>query len=239
MTQLLNELDTLPMDFVMSVGPACRPAQQVKHAGLRFTAAPMDWMQLYPLQAVTHIFATGFGDFFTEIEDITPEPGKKNRRVVDTKNDICSIHHFPAKDSLEKAQKDVRKTMTKRYKRIHAILRKARRICFVCNREDAPEALLAFMKDFGSIYPNAELVMVNIRNADTDGISMEKFTDGSCTVYEAAFRDENPDGTDISLNPMAWHGNTPRWQEVLQHVHLSKATQKKANSKIRKLLGLN
>lgn len=239
MRELLHELDTLPMDFVMSVGPACRPAQQIKHAGLRFTAAPMDWMQLYPLQAVTHIFATEFADFFAEIEDITPEPGKKNRRVVDTKNDICSIHHFPSKDRLEKAQKDVRKTMTKRYKRIHAILRKAKRICFVCNREDTPAQLLQFMASFGSIYPHAELVMVNMRHTDTDGISMKKYTEGNCTVYEAAFRDENPNGTDIAQNPEAWHGNTPCWQEVLQHVHLSAATRKKANSKLRKLLGLN
>ena len=239
MRELLNELDTLPMDFVMSVGPACRPAQQVKHAGLRFTAAPMDWMQLYPLQAVTHIFATGFSDFFAEIEDITPEPGKKNRRVVDTKNDICSIHHVPSKVSLENGQKDVRKTMQKRYKRIHGFLRSAKRICFVCNREDSTAQLLGFMKDFGSIYPNAEIVMVNMRSTDTDGISMKKFADGKCTVYEAYFRDENPNGTDIAANPEAWHGNTPRWQEVLQHVHLSEATKKKANSKLRKLLKLN
>ena len=239
MRDLLNELDTLPMDFVMSVGPACRPAQQVKHGGLRFTAAPMDWMQLYPLQAVTHIFETEFADFFAEIEDITPEPGKKNRRVVDTKNDICSIHHFSSKDSLEKGQAEVRKTMRKRYKRIHGFLRKAERICFVCNREDSVEALLAFLADFGRLYPHAHMVMVNMRHTDTDGISMKKFTDGRCTVYEAYFRDENPLGTDIASNPEAWHGNTPRWQQVLKHVHLSAATRRKANSRLRKLLGLN
>ena len=239
MNQLLNELNSLPMDFVMSVGPACRPAQQIKHAGLRFTAAPMDWMQLYPLGAVTHIFETGFADFFAEIEDITPVAGKKHRRVVDTKNDICSIHHFFSKDSLEKGQKHVRKTMTKRYKRIHAILRKAQRICFVCNREHTREELLDFMADFGRIYPNAEIIMVNMRHTDADGISMAKYTKGNCTLYEASFRDENPKGTDINENPEAWHGNTPCWQEVLRHVHLSEATQKRANSKWRKLLGLN
>ena len=239
MKDLLNELNSLPMDFVMSVGPACRPAQQIKHAGLRFTAAPMDWMQLYPLGAVTHIFETGFADFFAEIEDISPVAGKKHRRVVDTKNDICSIHHFFSKDSLEKGQKNVRKTMTKRYKRIHAILRKAQRICFVCNREDAPHLLLAFMADFGRIYPAAEIVMVNMRHTDTDGISMAKYTAGNCTLYEASFCDENPNGTDIAVNPEAWHGNTPCWQEVLGHVHLSEATKKRANSKWRKLLGLN
>ena len=239
MKELLNELDSLPMDFVMSVGPACRPAQQVKHAGLRFTAAPMDWMQLYPLGAVTHIFETGFADFFAEIEDITPEPGKKNRRVVDTKNDICSIHHFPSKVSLEKGQQDVRKTMTKRYKRIHGFLKTAQRICFVCNRENTPDELLAFMADFGRMYPNAEIVMCNMRHIDTDGISVAKYTADNCTLYEASFRDVNPNGIDIATNPEAWHGNTPRWQEVLGHVHLSESTEKKANSKLRKLLGLN
>lgn len=239
MRELLNELEQLPMDFVMSVGPACRPAQQIKHAGLRFTAAPMDWMQLYPLSAVTHIFETAFEDFFVEIEDVTREAGKKNRRVVDIKNDICSIHHFPSKDSLEKAQREVRKTMRKRYKRIHAILRKAERICFVCNREDSPEALLTFLQAFAAIYPSAAMVMVNMRHTDTDGIRMEKYTAGNCTVYEAFFRDENPMGTDIAVNPEAWHGNTPCWQQVLKHVHLRAATQKKANSKLRKLLGLH
>ena len=239
MNELLHELNSLPMDFVMSVGPACRPAQQIKHAGLRFTAAPMDWMQLYPLGAVTHIFETGFADFFAEIEDITPVPGKKHRRVVDTKNDICSIHHFFSKDSLEKGQKNVRKTMTKRYKRINAILKKAERICFVCNRENTSHELLDFMADFGRIYPNAEIVMVNMRHTEADGISMAKYSRGNCTLYEASFRDENPNGTDIAVNPEAWHGNTPCWQEVLGHVHLSQATKKRANSKWRKLLGLN
>ncbi|MBR4078232.1 MAG: hypothetical protein IKK17_06470, partial [Oscillospiraceae bacterium] len=68
---------------------------------------------------------------------------------------------------------------------------------------------------------------------------MAKYSNGSCTVYEASFRDVNPDGADIAANPEAWHGNTPCWQEVLCHVHLSEKTQKRANSKLRKLLGLN
>lgn len=239
MSHLRNELDTLPMDFVMSVGPACRPAQQIKHAGLRFTAAPMDWMQLYPLEAVTHIYKTGFADFFAEVEDITPDPTKKKRRVVDTKNDICSIHHFPTAKTLEQGQKEVRKTMTKRYKRIHSILRKSKRICFVCNREESPEALLDFMEAFGTIYPQAELVMTNMRHTDTDGISTQKYVRGSCSLYESAFRDVHPNGTDLIANPDTWHGNTPMWQEVLGHVHLSEATKKRAASKWRKLLGLN
>ncbi len=237
-TELLHELDTLPMDFVLSAGPACRPAQQIKMAGLRFTAAPMDWMQLYPLDTVTHIFATGFADFFAEIEE-EPTTGKKKRRVWDTGNTICSIHHFPADRSLEAAQKDVRKTMTKRYKRIHGFMKSAERICFVCNREDSPEQLLDFLAAFGALYPKAHMVMVNMRHTDTDGIALTKHEAPGCTLYEAAFRDVHPDGTDLAVNPNTWHGSTPCWQEVLGHVHLSERTQKKANSKLRKLLKLN
>ena len=66
MDEILATLDKTPYDLVLSVGPACRPAQQIKTAGLRLTAAPMDWMELYPLSAVTHIFATRFSDFFTD-----------------------------------------------------------------------------------------------------------------------------------------------------------------------------
>ena len=47
MDEILSTLDRRCYDLVLSVGPACRPAQQIKTAGLRFTAAPMDWMELY------------------------------------------------------------------------------------------------------------------------------------------------------------------------------------------------
>ena len=35
----MDEQPQVLFDFVMSVGPACRPAQQLKEAGLRFTAS--------------------------------------------------------------------------------------------------------------------------------------------------------------------------------------------------------
>lgn len=232
---ILNELDRIPMDFVLSVGPACRPAQQLKHAQLRITACPMDWMQLYPLEAVTHSFETGFSDFFAEIEEVPTASQKKNRRVVDTKNDICSIHHFPTAKSLEQAQTEVRKTMLKRYRRIHKLLRKAKTICFVGNREESAEVLLQFMADFGAIYPQAKMFMVNMRHQDTDSIKAHKYTKDACTLYEASFCDEHPNGTDIAENPLAWHGNTPCWQEVFAHVHLSDATVKWAKNPLRKL----
>lgn len=232
--KILDELDSVPMDFVMSVGPACRPAQQIKQAGLRVTSAPLDWMQLYPLTAVTHCFQTGFTDFFEEIEDITPEEGKKNRRVVDVSNDICSIHHFPTAVPLEKAQKHVRHMMRKRFKRIDRLMRKAKAICLVGNRAEPKDVLLDFLEEFEEIYPDAYLYMVNIRHVSEPGFRVSVVSGRRCTLYEVAFCDEHPDGTDITENPDAWQGNTPYWMNTLRHLCLSDRTVRWANHPLRK-----
>lgn len=221
----LTELHELPMDFVMSIGPACRPAQQLKTAGLRFTAAPMDWMQQYPLEAVTHCFQTGFSDFFAQIEEIPQEKPRKFRRVVDRGNDICSIHHFPADQSLEQGQRQVQATMTKRYRRIHKLLSGGKRIGFVGNRSESRAELLKFLGVFHNLYPQAELVLLNVRHVDADGIAMTKTVQGPCTLYEIFFRDEHPDGTDIAANAEAWHGNSFYWQQVLEQIVLRRSKQ--------------
>lgn len=226
----MDELDLLPFDFVMSVGPACRPAQQLKEAGLRFTSAPMDWMELYPLSTVTHLFQTEFTDFFTEIRDVSPDLDRKNRRVEDVKNTITSIHHFPTKKSLTAGQKEMRRTMLKRYHRIDKLLRRAQRVCLVGNRDDSTEDLLSFLSSFREIYPQAEWFMVNIRNRDEDQYYVNSFSSNHTVLYEVCFHDEHPDGPDIDINPLAWHGNTPRWQQALSHLHLRPGASKVGRS---------
>ena len=235
MDEILSTLDGRCYDLVLSVGPACRPAQQIKTAGLRFTAAPMDWMELYPMSSVVHIFATGFSDFFTDIEEECPPKGK-NRRVVDRVNQITSIHHFPAAKSLAEGQAAMRKTMLRRYKRIHKLLRKADRVCFLCNRPDDAGALEEFLADFSALYPGAAFDLINIRDTDTDGLTVIARPAGDGLLVEAAFQDVHPNGGDIAVNPLAWHGNTPMWQAVLGHVHLSQKAVRRANSPWRALL---
>lgn len=233
----MNELNAAPFDFVMSVGPACRPAQQIKEAGLRFTAAPMDWMELYSLETVTHLFQTEFADFFTEIREEAPDPTRKNRRVVDVKNDITSIHHFPTKKSLAAGQKEMRRTMLKRYHRIDKLLRRAGRVCLVGNREDGVDALLAFVSSLRAIYPQAQWVMLNIRDDAGTAFDLKPFDGDSVTLWEASFRDLHPDGRDIETNPLAWHGNTPMWQQALSGIQLRPGAAKVGRSMRKRLFG--
>lgn len=233
----MEELSSIPFDFVMSVGPACRPAQQLKTAGLRFTAAPMDWMELYPLETVVHLFQTGFSDFFTEIREESPGPARKNRRVVDVRNTITSIHHFPTKKSLAAGQKEMRRTMLRRYHRIDKLLRQARHICLVGNRPDSTGELLAFLSDMGRIYPQAEWVMINVREVDDNIYYVNKFEGNGGMLYEVFFHDVHPDGTDISDNPLAWHGNTAMWQRTLAHIHLRPGAEGTGRSLRERLFG--
>lgn len=233
----MDEQPQVLFDFVMSVGPACRPAQQLKEAGLRFTAAPMDWMELYPLNIVTHLFQTGFSDFFTDIREETPDPSRKNRRVVDVANTITSIHHFPTKKSLAAGQKELRRTMLKRYHRIDKLLRRAQNVCLVCNREDSPDALLSFLSDMRAIYPQANWVMVNIRSVNNNNYYVNKDERDGLTLYEVSFHDVHPDGADGDTNPLAWHGNTPLWQQTLSHVHLRPGAAKVGRSLRKRLFG--
>lgn len=229
----LTRLDSIPFDLVLSVGPACRPAQQIKAAGMRFTAAPMDWMELYPLSTVVHLFGSAFSDFFVDIQE-EAVPHGKNRRVVDLKNQVTSIHHFPADRSLTDGQATMRKTMLKRYHRVDQLLKHARHVCLLGNRADDVPELLAFLSDFGSLYPQADFVFVNIRHTAEDGFQTR--SDADRRLIEVFFRDIHPDGEDPQENPLAWHGNTPQWQAVLSHVHLSKKAQKQSENWLERLI---
>ena len=218
--QLLRSLlDPIPFDILLSVGPACRPAQQIKAAGLRFTAAPMDWMQLYSLNTFLHLFQTDFSDFFIDIAE-SAAPHGKNRRVVDCRNDITSIHHFPTNQSLTDGQSAMRKTMLRRSKKIQKILKKSQNIGLLCNRPDTPEELETFRAAFQKLYPQARCVLINIRDTDTETAAAAEY--GAGDLLEIRFRDVHPAGGEITENPDAWHGNTPLWQAVLSHVHLRK-----------------
>ena len=74
-------------DLFMSVGIDCRPAIQLKRAGLRKKSFPLDWQMRYSLDTVIHLFQTKFEDFFVDIEeDIEREGSNNNRWVVDTNN---------------------------------------------------------------------------------------------------------------------------------------------------------
>ena len=43
----------LRADIILSLGIACRPAEQLRINKLRFLSSPLDWMMSYSLETVT------------------------------------------------------------------------------------------------------------------------------------------------------------------------------------------
>ena len=122
--------------------------------------------------------------------------------MIDRNNQITSIHHFPSDRSLEDGQTAMRKTMLRRYRRVHQWLRKAKRVCFVCNRPDDPESLCTFLSDFSALYPGTVFDMINIRDREVETLSILRQNAGKGQLVEISFRDIHPDGAEIAV--MAW-----------------------------------
>jgi len=110
-------------------------------------------------------------------------------------------------------------------------------VCLVGNREDGVDALLAFVSSLRAIYPQAQWVMLNIRDDAGTAFDLKPFDGDSVTLWEASFRDLHPDGGDIETNPLAWHGNTPMWQQALSGIQLRPGAAKVGRSMRKRLFG--
>lgn len=213
-------------DFIISIGPACRPAEYLRQHNLRHFSCPLDWQMGYSLPTVIHLFQTSFSDFFECIEQdkINPIHNDRQRRVRDTKNDIISIHHFDANKSLAEEHVRFRYLMQERYIRMHNEITNSETISLICNRTDSLEKLSQFLQQFGDIYPNQNIVLINIRSNDLDNDNIqENFIDinDHLRIVEYEFHDVNKDGSDLNLNPKAWLGNECAWNQVMQNIKIS------------------
>jgi hypothetical protein len=83
-----NEI--IEVDFIISLGGACRTAHYLRNHNLRHVANPLDWMFDYSLESVLHWFKNGFSDFFLEIEEDKnrENDGVGYRHIID-KNNFC------------------------------------------------------------------------------------------------------------------------------------------------------
>lgn len=200
-------------DLYISIGTACRPAYHLQQNDLRLYAMPLDWVKVYSLDTVLHLFKTGFADFFTEIEEKDWEGA--NRWVVDTKNNILSIHHFPKDREIEKTQKVFVQKIKKRFNRLNDDLEKRKRIVLVGNREEASDKIESFLIAFSELYPHLEIKLLNVRhNDELDFGSYKK------QVFEISKRltiDEYTINDRFSLSePDDWRGNIKMWEVILQ-----------------------
>lgn len=218
------------VDFAMSLGVACRTAHHLRVNGFRLSSNPLDWMMSYSLDTASHLFSTRFNDFFTDIEE-DPDKIKTNTRyVIDRKNNIVDIHHYPRNLSLQEAQAQRQEKMQRRIDRLFGNIDQAQTVLFVSARTDDQIEFLAFLEDFQRMYPNKKAVFLNIRDTDSDQHKTAYLSvSDHLHLLEHSFRDENRFGADPNTNPEAWYGNEKCWYNALKRISLSERLRAKSH----------
>lgn len=213
----------MKLDLIFSIGPACRPAYYLKMNFLRTFACPLDWQMNYSLDTCLHMFQTNFETFFTDIqEDVHRKGAHNNRRIIDTRNSITSIHHFDSDTPLPDAQAAFRAIMQKRYLQLHTAILRSHVVGLICNREDSLDDLSTFLSSFGQLYTNVNFILINIRNTEglTSACMNEYHLNPKLTIREYSFHDQCLDKK--SMEERAWLGNFEIWNSVLQDYYLSR-----------------
>lgn len=212
------------LDFIMSVGPACRPAEHLARNGLRRIASPLDWQKAYSLSTVIHLFSSKFKDFFQTIKEdyIEKNSDCKKRVVIDTHNNIVSLHHFDKENPLSEERKTFCELMQARYAKTDEIIRASRKVALICNRSNTIKEFENFIIEFSKIYPLQEILLINIRHVEREGLKRSDYNFGpGLNMVEFEFCDVHENGEDLDANPDAWKGNIKKWDEVLSNFTLS------------------
>jgi hypothetical protein len=213
-----NEIDEV--DFIISMGEACRVAHHLRQNDLRYVANPLDWMMDYTLDSALHWFKNDFDDFFSEIiEDPNKVGGSGYRWIVDKNTNAVSIHHFPVNVSLKENHEKFRKIMKKRTYRMNKIIRKSNRILFISNRNQPKTDFYRFLEEFKELY-DKQYIFMNIKNQNIPFNKYTKILSKDLKFLEYTFNDSHKDGTN-SDNPDFWKGNIEKWDDALKNIKLS------------------
>lgn len=210
------------LDLIFSIGPACRPAYHLKQHFLRFFSSPLDYQMGYSLSTVLHLFQTSFSDFFSETEeDLTKNGAHNNRRIIDTKNTIISLHHFDRDIPLSEAKDQFQSVMHKRFDTLHRAILDASTVGLICNRSETISELSSFLEAFGSLYPDQHFTLINIRNGPSASTveKNEYLINHRLTILEYTGCDVYP--PDDDYENFFWIGNPSLWHFVLKDLTLT------------------
>lgn len=217
---ITNKKKEYVFDAIFSVGNFCRPAEYLKEHELRLCANPLDWMMLYSLETVVHLYQSKFNDFFTEFSADQQKPNW----FIDIKNNITSIHY---KD-IGQDDQSFNIMMKKRFEKVNQKLLKANQICFISQRNESQDTFSDFLKKMGNIY-SGKITVINIKhNEKIDGIiipakcSKHKVSE-KLELIEYEFNDVHPNGKEEEKNPDFWLGNVNVWNSIIEKIAIKRS----------------
>ena len=204
-----EEPEGMVAECLISIGPHCRPAGQLKKNNKKRTRFPMDWLS-YSAETLVHCMDTGFSDFFLEYKK-EPFNGKKTQLynfARDTRNDIMTIHNLPLDIPLDEAVHNFRRRTRDCWETFCIRMADVKSAILFGSYSD-PEDARIILHAFQERFPNTVFRMVNIshrENCPEGEISYIKTEDCFDQFY---LFDKDEDVPDF------WLGNENGWKTVL------------------------
>ena len=216
-------VEKVEVDCIFSIGNNCRPAHYLRENNLRTNSAPLDWMMKYSLDTVIHLFETKFTDFFKNIKEIPTKNSVKNRTIIDTKNNITSIHYFEKSDSLKNEQIKFNKLMKQREDDMISLITKSNSIGLICARQYATSTdLINFINKFSKIYPNKKITLINIIDSNIKNLDKKIILNkNNLKIIQYKFHDQVPN--------KSWKGNSYYWNKIVKNIKLNTKTDQRVN----------
>lgn len=213
-------------DFILSLGPACRPAWHLKLNQLRYVSCPFDWMMSYSLETVIKFLKQkNLNGFFEKYEYMNRDSG--NCKVVkDITNQIISMHSFPISMTIEDFYPTFIQIMNKRFERLINIIEYSETITFLSNRKDVNE-IKNFLLEFNELYKDRTIVHINVEHTPELQDSYKEYTEqitDNISIQHVYFNDVHING-DTKDNPRFWLGNEDCWKKLCLTLHLKNPKQ--------------
>lgn len=209
----------ITVDYIMSMGPACRPAQSLRRNNLRLVASPFDWMMNYNIQQIYNFFKNGFDTFFSNLGDMHDNINDR-RKIIDYNTGMISIHDFPINVSAIDYYPIFFKKMHNRFQRLCYILSESSCILFLGNRTYNYTSISTFLLSMESIFPNKYFIYANIENQENDYFNIIDISE-KLHIFDIRFNDTYCGKDKCQLS---WLGNTKKWDSFLSHVKLTPLT---------------
>lgn len=201
------------IDFMISIGLDCRTAINILSNGLRYFSSPLDFVEVSTIEAVLHLFESKFESFFSNYKiDYSKKTTTGCYWIDDLTNGIYTIHFIRKGRPILESYRKFKELMNLRAKRLDDLLKNAKSIVIVSERNESVDELTWFLKEFSKIYTNLSIDLINMRN-DTkmsfDEIrEQEVFNDGKLSYKEYFFNDTRH----CLVVP---EGNIEMWSKIL------------------------
>ena len=217
-----NKIENINVDIVIGLGPTCRAAAALKRNNLRIFSSPLDWMLNYSLSDVITLLKEKGKNFFSDCSEAKEYSSEHNTGIIDNRNGMISMHDYPKDRPIDKAGKYFSKKYKYKFKKLDKLLKRAKSICIVTNREIFIDEFQNFIKEFVQLYKFKQIYFINIFDTQTQQKSLEIYYDNNVTYYICNFDDAHEFGREKAQNPYFWLGNVREWDNILKKISVNK-----------------